>query len=37
MIINLERDCEPFFISEEEVIENFDCGDEDLKVNLKID
>jgi len=30
MVINLNRDCETVFLSEKQVIENFDCGDEDL-------
>jgi hypothetical protein len=30
MVIDLENDCERFFLSEENVISDFDCGDDDL-------
>jgi GNAT superfamily N-acetyltransferase len=30
MVIDLEKDCERFFISEEHFISDFDCGNEDL-------
>jgi GNAT superfamily N-acetyltransferase len=30
MVIDIEHDCEMFFLSEEHLISNFDCGNEDL-------
>ena len=30
MVVSLEQDCERVFLTEEERIENFDCGNEDL-------